>query len=174
MIQFSTILKKFDKQGEKTGWTYIEISETIAQQLKPNNKKSFRVKGKLDEFEFQGVALLPMGDGTFIMAINASMRKGIKKIKGDKIKVQLKEDKKGYELNKEFIECLNDEPKAYSFFKKLPQGHQNYFSKWIESAKTIETKSKRIAMAINALAKQWDYGTMIRTHTAENKKLKNW
>ena len=29
-------------------------------------------------------------------------------------------------------------------------------------------------MAVNALAKQWDYGTMIRTQTAENKKLKGW
>ncbi|MBS1640081.1 MAG: DUF1905 domain-containing protein [Bacteroidetes bacterium] len=174
MIQFSAIIKKFDSQGEKTGWTYIEIPKTIAQQLKPNNKKSFRVKGKLDEFEFKGVALLPMGDGNFIMALNVGMRKGIKKIKGDKIKVQLQEDKKGYELNIEFIECLKDEPTAYTFFKTLPQGHQNYFSKWIESAKTVETKSKRIAMAVNALAKQWDYGTMIRTQTAENKKVKGW
>ena len=32
--------------GEKTGWSYIEIPAAIAQQLKPNYKKSFRVKGK--------------------------------------------------------------------------------------------------------------------------------
>lgn len=145
MIQFATIIKKFAKQGEKTGWTYIEIPEAIAQQIKPNNKKSFRVKGKLDSFSIKGIALLPMGEGSFIMALNAEMRKGIKKKQGDEIKVQLEEDKKGYELNSEFIDCLKDEPKAYTFFKTLTQGHQNYFSKWIESAKTVETKSKRIA-----------------------------
>ncbi len=45
MLKFTTTIKKFDKQGEKTGWTYIEIPAAIAQQLNPENRKSFRVKG---------------------------------------------------------------------------------------------------------------------------------
>ena len=68
MITFITTIQKFEKQGEKTGWTYIEIPEAIATQLLPDNKKSFRVKGKLDNFEINGVALLPMGLGNFILA----------------------------------------------------------------------------------------------------------
>lgn len=172
MIQFTTTLLQFAEQGEKTGWTYIEIANKLAEQIKPNNKKSFRVKGKLDNYKIKGIALLPMGEGNFIMAINADMRKAIKKRKGDAVLVMLEEDKVGYELNTEFVACLKDEPDAYTFFNSLAKGHQNYFSKWIESAKTIETKSKRMAMAINALAKKWDYGTMIRTQTAENKLLK--
>ena len=87
MLQFNTILKQFNEQGEKTGWTYIEIPAKIAQQLKPGNKKSFRVKGRLDNYEIKGVALMPMGEGDFIMAVNATMRKGIGKRKGDKLKV---------------------------------------------------------------------------------------
>jgi hypothetical protein len=172
MTQFSCTIKKFAKQGEKIGWIYIEIPEAIALQLKPNNKKGFRVKGKLDAFNIRGIALLPMGEGDFIMALNTDMRKEIKKKQGDTITVCLEEDKRGYEMNTEFMECLNDEPKAYGFFKTLAQGHQNYFSKWIESAKTVETKSKRIAMAVNALSKQWGYPEMIRAQTMENKKLK--
>ena len=71
MIRFKTIILKFQKQGEKTGWTYIEVAADLAQQLKPGNKKTFRVKGKLDGYSFQQVALLPMGNGSFIMALNA-------------------------------------------------------------------------------------------------------
>jgi len=63
MIDFTTTILQFGQQGEKTGWHYIEIPADIAQQLKPGNKKSFRVKGKLDHFSFSGVALLPMGGG---------------------------------------------------------------------------------------------------------------
>ena len=44
MIQFTTTLHKFDKQGEKTSWTYLEISAKQAHQLKPNCKVSFRTK----------------------------------------------------------------------------------------------------------------------------------
>ncbi len=172
MIKFKAVIQQFAEQGEKTGWTYITISSKIAAQLKPNNKKSFRVKGKLDDYVIKGIALLPMGEGNFIMALNADMRKQIGKRKNDALIIQLEEDKKGYELNKEFVDCLKDEPKAFDFFNTLAKGHQNYFSKWIESAKTVETKSKRIAMAVNALAKKWDYGMMIRTQTSENKLLK--
>lgn len=43
-VQFTTTIHKFDKQGEKTGWTYFEIPADLAQKLKPGNKKSFRVK----------------------------------------------------------------------------------------------------------------------------------
>ena len=79
MVRYQTIIKKFAEQGEKTGWTYIEISTEIAQQIYPNHKKSFRVKGKLDAYEFSGVSLLPMGKGAFIMALKAEVRKKIKK-----------------------------------------------------------------------------------------------
>ena len=82
MVLFSTTIHKFDKQGEKTGWTYLEIPADIAQQLVPGNKKSFRVKGKLDNHSIKGVALLPMGGGTFIMPLNSAMRKGIGKRQG--------------------------------------------------------------------------------------------
>ena len=45
MIHFNAVIKKFNEQGEKTGWTYIEIPEEIASKIKPGYKKSFRVKG---------------------------------------------------------------------------------------------------------------------------------
>ena len=63
MVKFTTAILKFDKKGEKTGWTYIVISADIARKLKPGNKKSFRVKGKLDHYSFAKTALLPMGEG---------------------------------------------------------------------------------------------------------------
>nr|MBP8244154.1 YdeI/OmpD-associated family protein [Chitinophagaceae bacterium] len=51
---------------------------------------------------------------------------------------------------------------AKAFFESLTGSHQRYFSKWIDSAKTEPTRVKRITMAVNALAKKWGYGEMIR------------
>lgn len=167
MLQFNTILKQFDEQGEKTGWTYVEIPAKIAQQLKPNNKKSFRVKGKLDNYDIKGVALMPMGEGDFIMAVNATMRKGIGKRKGDKLKVQLEADNKQPPLSKDLLECLSDEPVAHEFFNSLLYSHRLYFSRWIESAKTSQTKAKRIAMAVTALAKKFGFPEMLRSNKRE-------
>ena len=161
-IQFTTTIHRFESKGEKTGWTYIEIPVDLAQQLKPGNKKSFRVKGKLDDLKIEGIALIPMGGGVFIMPLNADMRKGIGKRKGAMLKVQLSVDEKGFVFNKDFIDCIADEPKAKIFFESLTGSHQKYFSKWIDSAKTEPTKIKRIAMAVNALAKKMGYPEMIR------------
>jgi hypothetical protein len=162
MVQFNATIKKFDSKGEKTGWTYIEIPAAIAQKLNPNNKKGFRVKGRLDEYEFSMIALLPMGGGDFIMALNAAMRKAIKKQKGAVVKVKMDVDTNEIKPPEELIECLHDEPEAFDYFNSLPKGHQNYFTNWINSAKTDPTKAKRIAATLNALNKKWDFGQMIR------------
>ena len=169
MVQFNTTLQQFAEQGEKTGWTYIQIPAKLAQQLKPNNKKSFRVKGKLDDYAIKGVALIPMGEGDFIMAVNATMRKAIKKRKGDKLRVQLEADNKLPPLSADLLECLSDEPAASEYFNSLPYSHRLYFSRWIESAKTAPTKAKRIAQAVSALSRKWGYGEMIRS--ARDEKL---
>ena len=171
MHSFKSILQKFASKGEKTGWTYIEIPADIAQKLKTDNKKSFRVKGKLDTHTISGIALIPMGGGSFIMALNAAIRKKIAKKKGAMLKVQLEEDKKPYVINKGFMECLSDEPSAKTFFQKLPRSHQNYFSKWIESTKTEITRTKRIAQAVTALARQQGFGEMLRAIKKEKDEL---
>ena len=166
MVSFTTTLLQFDQQGEKTGWTYIEIPADLAQKMKPGNKKSFRVKGKLDNFSIKGVAIMPMGGGRFILAVNATMRKGIGKRKGAMVKVQLQEDKTEQPMSADLLACLKDDPDAQAGFDKLTKGHQRYFSNWIESAKTEATRTKRLTMAMIALAKGWGYPEMVRAAKA--------
>ena len=167
-ISFTAQLKKFETNGEKTGWTYIEILADQAQELKPGHKKSFRVKGMLDAHPIAQVALVPMGGGHFIMAINAAMRKSIGKRHGAMVQVNLQEDTKAYLVNKEFLSCLADDPPALDFFQTLALSHQNYFSKWIDDAKTDNTRIKRIAQSIFGLSNKMDFGQMIRYHKNRN------
>ena len=162
MINFTTTIKKFESKGEKTGWTYIEIPADVAQELKPGNKKEFKVKGKLDTYVIKRISLLPMGGGIFILSINANMRKAIGKRHEAILTVKLTENKSDFVFDADFIACMADEPKANDYFQSLTSSHQRYFSKWIGSAKTEATKAKRIAQAVNALAKQMGYPEMIR------------
>ncbi|MFI5155191.1 MAG: YdeI/OmpD-associated family protein [Chitinophagales bacterium] len=173
MLQFSTTILQFGAQGEKTGWTYILIPAVIAQKINPGIKKSFRVKGKLDDYSFQGIALLPMGEGDFIMALKAEIRKKIKKGKGAKLNVQLELDRKPLKISGELLECLQDEPKALDFFLSLAKSHQGYFSKWIESAKTEATRAKRIAIAVSALARKFGFSEMVRAENQKNHELRS-
>jgi hypothetical protein len=171
MIRFKTTILQFAQQGEKTGWSYIRISSALAQQLLPGNKKSFRVKGRLDDHPIKGIALLPMGEGAFIMALNATIRKAIRKQKGASVLAELEVDKKKIEPPKDLLECLADEPKAQEYFSSLPKSHQNYFGTWIKSAKTEPTRARRIARVVDAMLKKMDYGQMIRAQAQDRKDL---
>ncbi len=171
MIAFNTKLERFAKQGEKTGWTYLVVPAKVANKLNPGVKKSYRVKGKLDNYKIEKVALIPMGEGDFIMAINAAMRKATGKRQGATVKVQIELDKAQILPPSELIECLKDEPEAYKYFNSLPQGHRNYFTKWIETAKTEPTKTKRIAMVVRTMVRKMDFGAMLREDRDERRKL---
>jgi hypothetical protein len=163
MIAFETMILQFGEMGEKTGWRYVEIPANLAQELKPGNKRAFRVKGKVDSFKISGFALMPMGDGKFIMPLKAEIRKAIRKESGAMVRIELEEhtDFK-VEIPAELQECFDFDPEAQTQFETLAMSHRNYFIKWIENAKTSETRTKRIVNTVNAMLRKWDYNTMIR------------
>ncbi len=173
MVKFKTKILQFkERMGEKTGWSYLKIPAKLAQQLKPDNKRSFRVKGKLDEHPISGMALIPMGEGDFILALKAAIRKAIRKQAGDTLEVQLEVDKKEIVPPKELLECLADEPEAQKVFKALPKSHQNWYGNWVKQAKTEGTRTRRIAHIVDAMLKHMSFGEMIRAYGEKGRSLR--
>ncbi len=163
MIQLTAIIEQFDKKGEKSGWTYIYIPQSLANDLKPNCKVSFRVKGEIDEVSFAGVALAPMGEGDFILPLKKELQKKIAKNKGANVKLSIEEHKDfKIEMPQELKSCLIDAEGTLETFEALAKSHQNYYFNWINAAKTDATRVKRIAQTIEAMELNMDYGEMIR------------
>ena len=163
MLTFTTTIQKFDKKGEKTGWQYIELTEAQAKKLK-DGKISFRVKGTIDKVVIQKTALLPMGEGHFILPMNNTLRKALGKKFGDKVIINFELDERKLTLSPDLVACLKADPLAEQFFKSLPPSHQQYYSKWIESAKTAATKTKRIVMSLEGFSKKQGYPEMMRAN----------
>jgi hypothetical protein len=161
-IQFEALIQKFGDMGEKTGWRYFIIPASLALKLKPDNRKAFRVKGFLDAVPVKEFAVMPMGDGEFIFALKADLRKKLRKQEGATIKVDLELDTDPFILNSDLMDCLSDVPEALQYLNSLTPSHQRYFSNWVTDAKTMETKEKRILICLRALEMKWDYGQMIR------------
>ncbi len=174
MITYTTTILRFAEMGEKTGWMYIEIPADIAEQINPGVKKSYRVKGKFDNYKIEKVAVLPMGEGTFIIPFNAQMRKATGKKNGAMLNVSLELDERTIPINAELLDCLSDEPKALKFFNSLPKSHQGYFSKWIDTAKTDATKAKRIAESVNGLLKRQNFGDILRAKNGGDNYYARW
>ncbi|MFI5452843.1 YdeI/OmpD-associated family protein [Pedobacter sp. UC225_61] len=163
MVNFKAEIEKFDAMGEKTGWSYVFVPQAIADQIKPNEKRSFRVKGTLDNVEVSGIGLLPMGEGDFIIALKTSLRKQLKKEAGAVVELKLSFDADfKIEMPDDLEICFADEEALLQQFLSMPKSHQNYFINWLNTAKTETTRTKRIVMIVNAMAKKYNFGEMIR------------
>lgn len=162
MIRFTATIEKFGQQGEKTGWSYINVPAALAEKLLPGNKKAFRVRGRLDGHPFELISLTPMGGGDFILTLKANIRKAIRKQHGATVRVEMETDARDPQPHPELIECLSDEPEIRQRFDGLTRSHRNYFVNWVNAAKTEPTRAKRIAAVLDALQKGWDFGQMVR------------
>lgn len=69
------------------------------------------------------------------------------------MKIVLYKDNTPLDIPEELILCLTDEPNAYKKFQQLTEGEQKAFIDWIYSAKTDETKVKRITTTIDKVLK---------------------
>ena len=168
MIVFEAFICKYTQNADKTGWTYVEVPKSLAHQIKADHKKSFRVKGFIDHLRISGLALIPAGEGDFILPLNADIRKAIRKSEGALLNLSLESDEEfKIECPAELEELLADDPEAQTYLHSLARSHREYFYKWINSAKTEYTRTDRIVKTINALSQQWDYGKMIRSSRKE-------
>ena len=163
MIKFTTLIHQFGENGEKTGWTYLNIPSSISNQIKADCKTSFRVKGKLDHIAIFGIALVPMGEGDYILPLKKGLKKKIGKPNGAPVNIELEEDKDfKYEIPDDLAACFDDAEGTLEQFLNQPKSHQNYFIRWIDEAKTEPTRIKRLTMTVNAMLEKLDYGEMIR------------
>jgi hypothetical protein len=162
MVQFTAVIQQFGEQGEKTGWSYIAIPTDLAEELNPGVRRSFRVKGKLDAYAIKQQALLPVGDGGFILPLKTSVRKAIHKNKGAMLKLSLALDETTLKVSAELIECLADSPVAEKKFNAMPRSHQMYYSNWISSGKAVQTRARRIQLTILAMEKNLTFAQVLK------------
>jgi hypothetical protein len=163
MHQFKSIIYKYSSNAEKTGWTFVEIPQDIIGKLKLKDRKGFRIKGLMDDVKFEKLSTYPVKGGGFIIAINADMRKKLGKNEGAMVIVKFEVDTSKPLQSKELIDCLKEDESALIQFKLQPVSHQNYFHRYIESAKGQATKAGRIVNVIDAMHKKMNFGEMIRS-----------
>ena len=170
MPTFKSIIQKFANKGEKTGWTYVDVPPDIILKLKLKNKKEFRIKGVIDNVKFERMAVYPIGEGNFIIAINAELRKKLGKKEGATIAIKFELDKSEALQSQELLDCLSEDAVAKKQFESLNLSHKNYFHRYIYSAKGATTKAGRIVNVINAMYKKQNFGEMLRGLKTDNSK----
>ena len=163
MHAFKAVIQKYANKGEKTGWTFIYLPTDIHAKLKLKNKKEFRIKGIIDNEPFEKLSVYPIGNGEYIIALNATLRKKLGKQEGTTVSVKLALDENIALQSQELLDCLAEDKTALEAFNALLKSHQNYHHRYVATAKTDATRAGRIVNVINALYKKQSFGEMIRS-----------
>lgn len=148
LVNKKYLLEKFPGKG---GWTFARIPDISQDKKAPFGWK--KVKGTIDGYEIRKYHLMPMGEGKLFLPVKAEIRKKIKKQEGDLVHILLYPDNEPLETPEEMLICLEDEPKALTFFNSLSESERKFYIQWIYSAKKEETKIDRLAKTINKLLK---------------------
>ena len=148
LVNKKYLLEKYPGKG---GWTYAAIPEILQDR-----KAHFgwvKVKGSIDGYKLKSYKLMPMGNGKLFLPVKAEIRKLIGKKAGDYVNIILYADNNPIEIPEELMLCLNDDPLLLKIFLSNTEGDQKAFIDWIYSAKTEDTRVKRITLTLNKLAK---------------------
>ncbi|SHE79244.1 YdeI/OmpD-associated family protein [Dysgonomonas macrotermitis] len=141
---------QLQKPDYKGSVTYVEIPEI------PMAKAPFgmlKVKGKIDDYEFSNVHLMPLGNGNLVLPVKSAIKKKIQKEAPDTVHVTIYEDKTPLIIPEELILCMKYEDGVLEKFENYSDGQKKAFVDWINSAKTEQTKADRIAKSIIMLQK---------------------
>ncbi len=148
IINSEFLLQKMPGKG---GWTFALIPELA--DGKKFSSLWLKVKGSIDNHQFEKLSLAKIKDGGYFFPIRADIRKAIQKQAGDYVTIILYEDFSVFEIPEEIAECLKLEPNAYPKFIALKETRQKEFVSWILSAKREETKAARINTTIDKVLK---------------------
>ena len=143
---------ELERFAGKGGWTYVSLPEI------PKDKEAafgiVKVRGTIDDYELEGVTLMPLGTGIMIMAVRAEIRKRIGKEEGDKVHVTLYRDDSVYRIPDEFKLRLQQEFGVYEKFITYKKWEQRMCVNWIYAAKRHETINERIIKTIGRVQRR--------------------
>lgn len=139
------------KKQEGMDACYIEIPLDVEKEF---GAKRVKVKAMLDGAEYRG-SIVRMGLPCYMLGITKEIRNKIGKQAGDIIQVEIEKDEEEriIILPQDFAAALEKNTAAQEFYQSLSYSGQRKYFQWVDSAKKEETRSKRVAEAVERLAR---------------------
>jgi len=145
-----TFETRLTARGPKGAWVFLPIPFNVEEVF--GTKTRVPVTGTVNGSPFRN-HLLPEGDGTHAMAFGKDLQIATGAKAGDlvSVKLTLDEAERTVDVPAELQEALAADPAAGAIFEALAYSHKKEYAQWIAEAKKPETRSTRIAKALEML-----------------------
>lgn len=122
------------------------------QQNRYSYPAGFYVKGWIDSRHFLMVKLIKLQDGSFLFPVPTDIRRKMKKKAGDGVNLRMSKDRLYYGMPNDFLLLFFKEPDEITrFYFFLSELDKHRYHEWIETARTIDERTHRIAKVVDAL-----------------------
>jgi len=147
--QFETKLSRPPGVGT---WTLALVPVEIAKET--GMKARLRVRGTIDGVPYR-CSLLPAGGGRHFVVVNKEIRDKIGKAAGAGVSVTMDVDTAPpvVPIPADLASALKKDKKARDAFEEMAPSHRKAYAQWIGGAKKSETRSRRLAKALEMIQK---------------------
>jgi hypothetical protein len=147
-VKFSSTL---EESHNKLWGAHIPVPESIARRL--TGAGSRRVLCSLNDTEERQCALVPFGDGTYVITVNKSLRDRLHLSFGMDVQIKLRKDESTYGLPMpdELEELLRQDKEGNRFFSALTPGRRRTLLYAVGSAKKTENRLARAVIIVQHL-----------------------
>ena len=152
LVQGRFPVERFPGKG---GWTYVLLPPLAFRQNLPFGWVV--VDGVIDDVRLRQVKLMGMGmgggGGRHFLALNAALRKRLKKGPGDEVTLRLEESVTTAELPNELLACFAEAPKkAYTNWLALPATTRKRHLDRIYAIADLDRRAERIVVLLDSLS----------------------
>jgi hypothetical protein len=128
------------------GGAFVEVPFDVEAAF---GSKRPKVKAMIERVPYRGT-LTRMGTECYILGIRKEIREQTGKTFGDLVEITVQEDTEPrvVEIPAELMRALEADSEASALFEKLSYTHQREYVTWIEEAKKVETRQRRIMKTI--------------------------
>lgn len=143
-MRFRAVIQRSGKTA-----TGIQVPPAIVADLGSGKRPPVRVT--INGYTYR-TTVAPLG-GAFMLSLSAEHRAGAGVAAGDEVEVEVELDTEPRTVTvpPDLADALDRDPEAKRFFEGLSYSNQLRHVLAIESAKTAETRQRRIAKAVNQI-----------------------
>jgi hypothetical protein len=138
---------------EHSGGSLVQVPKEVSDQL--GGRARIKVQGRLNQLPFRG-STMPTGDGTHCLGFRKDQRAAAGVEIGDVVTVELARDEEErlVEVPPELASALESERRLDAAFQALSYTRRKEMAASVASAKSAETRERRLAAALEELRHQ--------------------
>jgi hypothetical protein len=146
-----TFSAKVKPIGPSGAWTMLKVGFNVEKDW--GSRARVSVRGEIGGYKFR-TSIFPDGEGHHTMMVNKAMQREGGAMPGKTVRVMLEKDTAPRILTvpADFKSALAGNAKAGTTFDGFAPSHKRAYVDWITQAKREETRTARIAKAIEMIA----------------------